>query len=209
MRASACPGRRLPTPRSWSSRRRCSRPGRSTRSCCSAGCAPAAPTAPSSRRSSPRRRNGWSGSALSCSASAGRRSPPPAIPDADCTEPPPGQPRPPNYVSPLITMSAHFVPYCVPPEADEAYWDWVVLTPTWGSLADRVAQAATDNLVGYSKCQTIGGCTAGSVEGSPCSATDGNKGYCFLNDQDDMLCGRTARHLPPAVPCHQPHISSL
>ena len=45
---------------------------------------------------------------------------PPAIPDADCTEPPPGQPRPPNYVSPLITMSAHFVPYCVPPEAGES-----------------------------------------------------------------------------------------
>ena len=80
---------------------------------------------------------------------------------------------------------------------DDKYLDWlstmVVVTPYFGDMADRVAQAATDNLVGYSKCKVLGPCGGTQVEGSPCSATDGNAGYCFADAEGDLLCGTTAQ----------------
>jgi len=79
--------------------------------------------------------------------------------------------------------------------ADDAYLDWlstmVVVTPYFGDMADRVAQAATDNLVGYSKCRVIGGCGGTQVEGDLCQAADSTYGLCFADAEGDLLCGKT------------------
>ena len=73
-----------------------------------------------------------------------------------------------------------------------SYDEWLIVSPTFGDLADRLAQAATDNLIGHSKCQVLGPCSSPAVEGSQCSSTSGARGYCFVDYQGGLLCGRTA-----------------
>jgi hypothetical protein len=83
----------------------------------------------------------------------------------------------------------------------KVYDNYIVLTPQPKVIRDRIVeQAATDSLIGYSKCQIIGSCDARFPEslGRPCvsnpdSAADQTKhGFCNYDAEGDWLCMRTA-----------------
>merc|ERR1740130_1711766 len=62
-------------------------------------------------------------------------------------------------------------------------------------IRDRVVeQAATDSLIGYSKCQIIGTCDTdhGEELGRPCFSARNERGFCNYDAEGDWLCMRTA-----------------
>jgi hypothetical protein len=77
----------------------------------------------------------------------------------------------------------------------KVYDNYIVITPQPKVVRDRVVeQAATDSLIGYSKCQIIGVCDARHPEvlGAPCSNARGQRGFCNYDAEGDWLCTRTA-----------------
>jgi hypothetical protein len=75
------------------------------------------------------------------------------------------------------------------------YTNYIVITPQPKVIRDRVVeQAATDSLIGYSKCQIIGICDARHPEvlGAPCMNGRQQKGFCNYDAEGDWLCMRTA-----------------
>merc|ERR1719162_1596332 len=75
------------------------------------------------------------------------------------------------------------------------YTNYIVITPQPKVIRDRVVeQAATDSLIGYSKCQIIGVCDQRHPEvlGSPCMSGRQQKGFCNYDAEGDWLCMRTA-----------------
>ena len=77
----------------------------------------------------------------------------------------------------------------------QVFDNYIVITPQPKVIRDRVVeQAATDNLVGYSKCQIIGKCDARfkNVLGAPCQNQRQQRGFCNYDAEGDWLCMRTA-----------------
>ena len=77
----------------------------------------------------------------------------------------------------------------------QVYDNYIVITPQPKVIQDRVVEdAASDNLIGHSKCQIIGSCDARhpNVLGAPCSGAGSQKGFCNYDAEGDWNCMRTA-----------------
>ena len=81
------------------------------------------------------------------------------------------------------------------PATPVVYDNYIVITPQPKVIRDRVVeQAATDSLIGYSKCQIIGTCDTdhGEELGRPCASARNERGFCNYDAEGDWLCMRTA-----------------